>query len=556
MPGDGEPAAAGSAPLSRRANRTAIAFAAVVAFAELSPAIPHHPPPQVNWWIGGVVLTVLAGLVRAITGGRSRLLRYVPLLLFMAAVQMLRAADGNGSAGFLPLLILPVVWYALYGNRVGVVLALAGVAAVNLGPLVLVGPPDYPVTLWRAAVLWLIILALCGLVAVRLVAAIREKSAALTASEVQFRTAFADAPTGVAIISAAGTRIGTFLQVNRAMAAMLGRAEDEIVGRSILDFTHPADRSITERALLAPEERQLAQTIRKRYLHSSGREVPVTITYSRIQSQPGLEPRLIAHIMDTTERHEAQLEMLKALGQEKQANTRLRRAEQTRADLLTTATHELYEPLVGIRETLNKLQSAAGAALTAQQLASLREVEHQVVVLLGIVDELGNILRLSDDGERTTEPVDIAAVVQSAIDSIRPIAQSHDLALQTDLNLAGAQVNGQAVNIERVLINLLDNAVKFTPPGGAVDTQARVRNDSVIIDVTDTGIGIRPEEQERIFDQFYRAREAAQRSIPGAGLGLAIAKAIADQHHGAISIFSEPGVGSTFTLMLPLRKQD
>jgi PAS domain S-box-containing protein len=546
--------AAGSTLLSRRANRTAVAFAAVIVFAELSPAIPHHPPPRVGWWIAGVAVTVVAGAVSAIGRGRVPLLRYVPLLLFAAAVQMLRAADGNGAAGFVPLLILPVIWYALYGNRVGVLVALVAVAAVNLGPLILVGPPEYPVTLWRASVLWVVILALCGLVAERLVAAIRAKSAALSASEARFRTAFADAPTGVAIIGAAGQQIGMFQQVNRALAAMLGRTEDEMVGRSILDFTHPADRSVTEQALLTPEERQVAQTIEKRYLHSSGRAVPVTITYSRIQSQAGLEPRLIAHIVDTTERRAAQLEMLNALEQEKQANARLRRAEQTRADLLATATHELYEPLAAIKDTLTTLPSTAEHALTAAHIADLRDIEQRIVQLLGIVDELSNIPRLPDDGDWTPEPVDMAAVVQAAIDSIRPIAQSHELALQTDLNLEGAQVSGQAVNIERVLINLLDNAVKFTPPGGAVDAQARVRDDAVIIDVTDTGIGIRPEEQGRVFDQFYRAPEATERAIPGAGLGLAIAKAITDQHHGAIKVFSEPGVGSTFTLILPLRQ--
>lgn len=538
------------------ANRTGIAFAAVIVFAELSPAIPHHPAPQTGWWIGGVILTVCAGAISALSRWRSPVVRYVPLVLFTAAVQMLRAADGNGSAGFVPLLILPVIWYALHADRAGVVLALFGVAAVNLAPLIVVGSPEYPVTLWRASVLWVVILALCGLAAERLVAAIRQKSAELGASEERFRSAFADAPTGMAIVGAVGQQIGIFEQVNRATAAMLGRPEEEIVGRSILEFTHPADRSITEQALLTPEERQVAQTIEKRYLHSSGREVPVTITYSRIQSRLGVEPRLIAHITDTTERRAAQLEMLTALEQEKQANARLRRAEQIRSDLLATAAHELYEPLASIKETANALQSANGRARTADHLAGLRDIEHRIALLLDVVDKLSNIPRLPEDGEWAPEPVDIGAVVQAAIDSIRPAAQSHDLALQTDLNIAGAQVSGQAVSIERVLINLLDNAVKFTPPGGAVDTQARVRGDAVIIDVTDTGIGIPPEEQQRIFDQFYRAREAAQRAIPGAGLGLAIAKAITDQHHGAIKIYSEPGVGSTFTLTLPLRKQD
>ena len=551
----GDRSVGGLVPLSRRANRTAAAFGAVIVFAELSPAIPHHPRPQVDWWIGAIVLTVVAGVLAAITDGRcGGALRYLPLLPFTVAVQMLRAADGNGSAGFVPLLILPVIWYALYGNRLALGFALSAVAAVNLVPLILVGAPQYPVTLWRAGVLWVVVLGLCGLVAQQLVAAIRQKSAALAASEAQFRTAFAEAPVGVALVGAAGSQIGTVLQVNRAMAMILGRTEEEIAGHSVLDFTHPADRSLTEQALLTPEEQQVAQTIEKRYLHSSGWEVPVTITYTRIDGPaPGLEPRLIAHVVDTSERRAAQLEMLNALEQEKQSNLRLRRAEQMRSDLLTTATREIVEPLHAIKTTLDTITCTA-ARQTAEQLVGLGHIDQQVDRLLKIVNELRDITRLPDDNDWTPDPVDIDAVVHAALDSIRPIAQSHDLALQTDLNITAAQVDGQAANLERALINLLDNAMKFTPPGGAVDIQARVRGDAVVIDVTDTGIGIPPDEQERVFDQFYRANEAARLSIPGAGLGLTIAKAVTDQHHGTIKILSEPGVGSTFTLTLPLRK--
>jgi signal transduction histidine kinase len=125
--------------------------------------------------------------------------------------------------------------------------------------------------------------------------------------------------------------------------------------------------------------------------------------------------------------------------------------------------------------------------------------------------------------------------------------------LQSDVRLAGAKVDGDAAKLDRALLSVLDNAVKFNSPGGAIDAQARVSHDSVVIDVTDTGIGVSPDDQHRIFERFYRTQEAARRSIPGAGLGLAIAKAIVEQHHGTIEVFSEPGAGSTFSMVLPLR---
>lgn len=304
---DAEPAGAARTGWWRRrryADLSGAAFAAVILLAEVSPAFPHHPSPKIGWWLGGVAVTLATALaalaVRSVRHGRW--LRYLPLLMFLVAVQMLRAADGNGAAGFGPLLILPVVWYALYGSRVGLCLALTGVAAVQFGPLIFVGPPQYPVTLWRGAVLWLLVLGLVGLAVHRLVAAVRHKSAELAVSEEQFRRAFSDAPTGVALIGNVGDDLGLFLQVNRSLATLLGRAEEELVGRSVLEFTHPADREATEQRLLAPPELQVGRTIEKRYLHSAGRVVRMKITYTRIESGTGGDPCVVAHYEDITDR--------------------------------------------------------------------------------------------------------------------------------------------------------------------------------------------------------------------------------------------------------------
>lgn len=299
-----------------RMDRTAAAFLVVLGFAELSPVLPHRPPPVVAWWLGGVAVTVVAAviwvLVRKHVVGRP--VEYLSLLLFFVAVQMLRAADRNGNAGFSLLLILAVVWCALYGNRVSMYLAVVGVAAVQFGPIVLVGAPQYPATLWRAGVLWVLILGLVGLAARRLVTALRGKTAALEASEARFRTAFDDAPAGVALVGASGAQHGLYLDVNPAMCALLGRSTEDLVGHSVLDFTHPDDRGLTERELLAPPNRPFPKQLEKRYVHSSGRHVLAWLTYSRIESGPGGEPCFIEHVQDATVQRDADSHPQRAQG--------------------------------------------------------------------------------------------------------------------------------------------------------------------------------------------------------------------------------------------------
>jgi PAS domain S-box-containing protein len=533
---------------------SAAAFACVVALADVSPALPHHPPPVLRWWLAGVCLTVVVGglclLARTHVLGRTA--QYPALVLFFVAVQMLRAADGNGSAGFTPLLILPVVWCALYGDRRSLFLALFGVAAVQFGPLILVGGPEYPVTLWRAGVLWVLILALIGVAARQLVAALREKTAALAASQARFQAAFNDAPVGVALVGAAGNQIGAYLAVNRAMCAMLGREEGELVGRSVLDFTRPEDRGRSEQHLVAPPESKLAHTLEKRYLHSSGREVHASVTYSRIHAASETDPYFIVHVQDTTPRRQAELEILTALEQQAKTATRLHRLDETRAVLFAVGTDGIRKPLAGIRECVVKL-ARSPATLASDQLDRVREIDRHVDRLEATASDLISLAETREvDVQPAPEAIDIESIVRGAIDSIRPIALGREQALQVEVNASAGQVRGDADQIDRVLMNLLDNAVKFTPPGGAIDTQVRVRDEIVEIQVSDTGIGIDGDEIDRIFDRYYRARAAREQAIPGSGLGLAIVKAIADQHSGAIEVFSERGVGSTFKFVMPL----
>jgi signal transduction histidine kinase len=111
---------------------------------------------------------------------------------------------------------------------------------------------------------------------------------------------------------------------------------------------------------------------------------------------------------------------------------------------------------------------------------------------------------------------------------------------------------GDRLRLRQLFLNLIDNAIKYTPEGGAVTLQVERQNGSALFEVADTGIGIPPEEIDRIFDRFYRVDKARSRELGGTGLGLSIAKWIAELHRGSITVVSEPHKGSTFSVRLPI----
>src|SRR5207244_5023253 len=149
--------------------------------------------------------------------------------------------------------------------------------------------------------------------------------------------------------------------------------------------------------------------------------------------------------------------------------------------------------------------------------------------------------------------VDLSALIAESIDAVRPVAEEKHIELlaeveQIEMPQADALRRGQ------VLDNVLSNAVKFTPAEGTVSVRAFAEDTHAVVEVADTGMGIAPEDQARLFDRFFRTAAASNMAIPGTGLGLAIVKAIVDGHDGSISLASEPGRGTTVRLELPVQK--
>jgi len=149
---------------------------------------------------------------------------------------------------------------------------------------------------------------------------------------------------------------------------------------------------------------------------------------------------------------------------------------------------------------------------------------------------------------------DLCAAISNAMTLIRERAQRHSITLALDADPALGEIVADERKLKQILLNLLTNAVKFTPDGGCVDVHARREEDVVVISVKDTGIGIAPEDQEAVFEEFRQVGRSYTNKQEGTGLGLALTRRFVELHGGRVSVESALGSGSTFTFTLPVKQ--
>ncbi|NNF57150.1 MAG: HAMP domain-containing protein [Rhodothermaceae bacterium] len=233
----------------------------------------------------------------------------------------------------------------------------------------------------------------------------------------------------------------------------------------------------------------------------------------------------------------------------------MRRADRLRRELVANVSHDLRSPLASIQGYLETLQ------LKAESLPPERRRRY-VDVALAQTRRLGSLVTqlfdLSKLDARQVQPhfeaFPIAELMQDVVMQYEPEAEKRGVVLRAVLPETGLPlVRADIGLIERVLTNLLDNALRYTPEGGTVEVRPVDDGAMVCVEVADTGVGISPEVLPHVFERFVRADASRSRAQgDGAGLGLAIAKRIVDLHGGAIKVESEPGVGTTFTFGLPV----
>ena len=214
------------------------------------------------------------------------------------------------------------------------------------------------------------------------------------------------------------------------------------------------------------------------------------------------------------------------------------------------ASHELQTPLTILKGELEVALRAPRSPEAYQRhlQSALEEVERMAILVDGLL-----LLARADAGvlRMDRQPVDLAQLVAEVVGQTRVLAAAQRLTIEPG-PLDPATIQGDYERLRRLLLNLVDNGIKYTPPGGRVTLSLHRCGSWASLRVADTGIGLSLAEQEQVFQRFYRADSARAHGQGGAGLGLCIAQSIAEAHGGHIQIDSTPGHGSTFTVCLPL----
>jgi len=310
---------------------------------------------------------------------------------------------------------------------------------------------------------------------------------------------------------------------NRAAETMLGASASRVLGSRI------------DEADLHPEIARMAADC----ISGSG-------AMSAEIRLPGVPEKVIgirAAPFSQSQRGESALLLLRDLSE-------MRRHEKTQKEFVSNVSHELRTPITAVRATAEAL--LAGAKNDEELVGRfLKTILSESDRLSALIDDLMEIAKRESGIVRTQKTeVNVAEAVGLALATVRPLAEQN----QVQVELAAPEemiVHADATQLVQLVGNLLDNAVKYTPAGGRVDVTAAQTDGGVTISVRDTGIGIPHGEVDRIFERFYRVDKARSRRLGGTGLGLAIVKGIVEAHGGAISVETELGKGSTFTVVLP-----
>jgi PAS domain S-box-containing protein len=300
---------------------------------------------------------------------------------------------------------------------------------------------------------------------------------------------------------------------------------------------HPDDLAVARDCRRRALESGEPQQAELRYRGADGRYRWFLSRLAPVMGDDGRVARLVGAAMDITSL--------------KEAERSLREADRRKTEFLGMLSHELRNPLAPIRHSIYLLERSDSASDRARRARAViaRQSEH----LTRLVDDLLDVTRISRGKiELRCVPVDLSEVVRRTAEDLRSVLDERQLALSVDVR-AGTWIRGDPTRLGQVVGNLLQNAGKFTPPGGSVALSLATAGDSAEIHVRDTGIGIPPELLDHVFEPFVQAERSLARTQGGLGLGLALVKGIAELHGGAVRVASAgAGAGAEFVVSLPL----
>ncbi len=358
---------------------------------------------------------------------------------------------------------------------------------------------------------------------------------------------------------------GRITVFNTGAQNLLGHRARDMVGRPFTDLLDQAElRARTgsddpETAFAAVTEGIASGATRAKdwtWLGRTGRRHTVSTTLSVASDAMAARVGFLCVGRDVTEQRQSQEMLVSALEKERTAVDRLRRLDEAKNEFVSTVSHELRTPVTSIIGYTEMLTDGSVVDAEPAQLPLLATIARNGQRLIVICNDL-LLLSGLDSGavQWERESVDLRSLCEDVDQAMRPMLNGRDLTLELVPGDDPLVVLGDRAQLERVLLNLLSNAVKFTEDGGAISCHlARDGKDARLV-IRDTGIGIPQDEQSGLFQKFFRSSSAQSRAIQGTGLGLSIVASIVAAHDGRISVDSAHLAGTTFTVLLPLRRE-
>lgn len=345
---------------------------------------------------------------------------------------------------------------------------------------------------------------------------------------------------------------GIITSWNNGAQRIFGYAAEEMIGQSIKKII-PTERHAEEDFILSQLRRgervEHYETVR---LTKDGRRIHVSLTSSPIRDDTGRIIGASKIVRDISERKKAEEERKHLLESERAARAEAERTNDLKDQFLANLSHELRTPLSAIVGWSHVLRLRATDDADLRQ--GLEAIERNARVQTQLIEDLLDINRITSGKVRLDiQPVEPVTVIEAAIETVRPAAMAKGIRLEKLLDPAAGPISGDPSRLQQIIWNLLSNAIKFTAKDGKVQILLQRVNSHIEISVADTGIGIKPEFLDHVFERFRQADASTTRKHGGLGLGLSIVKHLVELHGGTVQVKSAgEGQGSTFTLNLPL----
>ncbi|KQV07916.1 sensor histidine kinase [Leifsonia sp. Root112D2] len=553
---------------------TAALFALAVVVSVLMPATAITN--LAGFVIGAALVTVATVLAAVLTTnpGWWRFALIVPAIDFLA-LGALRYGTGGPTSIYVSFVILPVIWFAVEEGRRNVLYATIGTAIALFVPAVvgdhMLGEPAG----WMRAILSPIVFGVAAGVANEVSRQSRHRldslsrladertemldeslsqARSLAASEAHLReleSLMRNVWEAVSEQSVIGTSLTGEIDVwNRGATSMLGvtvnpyrdaRYMEEFHLGSELDARAANLEFLGTETVANPRFAVLVDGARRgeadagewTYVDVEGGQIPVHLSVTTRVNDEGQPMGYLFIARDLTKEREV---------------------SRLKDEFVGLISHELRTPLSSILGYLELMRDDDEDELSASQLQYLGVAERNANRLLRLVGDLLFTAQV-ESGKFQVErkATELGSILQASVESAQPVAATAGVSLQVQVQ-GEAVVQGDTVRLGQALDNLISNALKFTPRGGSVTLGLAVNGADAVISVADTGIGIPAAELDQLFARFFRATTATRNAVPGVGLGLVITRAIVHAHGGEMSVTSQEGAGTTFSMVLPLRQ--